>query len=204
MTVQAYLDRMCESLTRDVLAGADAAANRLQAAFRAEKAAILAARSTARAPRAAAPTSAASAIQAAPAAATADTKSSTTALDAAAVIPAALDVRLEALSGPHAGTVFVLQPRGRSSVPKIGRSTGKAFAKQGVSLPGDLEVSTTHAKIEERAGSIFVTDLDSTNGTTLNGEDLEPRRPYELLSGAELRVGATRLQVLLIAATSTD
>ena len=41
---------------------------------------------------------------------------------------------------------------------KIGRSTGKHFKEKGVSLYKDKEISTTHAKVEIRNGSVFLID----------------------------------------------
>lgn len=85
-------------------------------------------------------------------------------------------------------------------VPKIGRSTGRPFVKMGVSLPEDPEVSTTHGKFEARGGKVFFADLGSTNGTSLNAEDLTPHVEYELRDGDKLRVGATKMAVTVMVA----
>ena len=50
------------------------------------------------------------------------------------------------------------------------------------SLPKQ-EISTTHAKIETRNGQVFLIDVRSTNGTQLNGEDIEPQAPVKLSDG---------------------
>ena len=115
----------------------------------------------------------------------------------------AVAVTLRAASGPYSGTTFALRlaPGKQSSVAMIGRSTGKKFRDNGVSLPKDGEVSTTHARVElapehaAGAPAVAVVDADSTNGTSLDGVALVPGAPVALRSGATLRVGVTELQV---------
>lgn len=58
-------------------------------------------------------------------------------------------------------------------------------------LPGDLAVSRRHAMLEKLAAGWSVSDLNSTNGTLVNGEWLNQPRP--LYSGDEIEVGETRL-----------
>jgi len=57
----------------------------------------------------------------------------------------------------------------------------------------DEEVSWHHLEIESRGGVLMATDLDSRNGTALNGEPLD--RPRRLRDGDTLIVGAHRLEV---------
>jgi predicted component of type VI protein secretion system len=57
----------------------------------------------------------------------------------------------------------------------------------------DEAVSWNHLEIESRAGVLMATDLDSSNGTTLNGEPLD--RPRRLRDGDVLVVGGHRLEV---------
>ena len=59
----------------------------------------------------------------------------------------------------------------------------------------DQFASSMHARIYSRAGSWFVQDLDSTNGTLLNGEDL--RGDSELLDGDVIEIGDTKFRVEL-------
>lgn len=54
----------------------------------------------------------------------------------------------------------------------------------------DDSVSRRHARLEYEAGAWHVTDLDSTNGTYLNGTRLEPNVATPLPYGANIRFGA--------------
>jgi predicted component of type VI protein secretion system len=57
----------------------------------------------------------------------------------------------------------------------------------------DEAVSWNHLEIENRDGALMATDLDSRNGTALNGEPLD--RPRRLRDGDTLTVGGHRLEV---------
>ncbi len=57
----------------------------------------------------------------------------------------------------------------------------------------DEAVSWNHLEIERRGEVLMATDLDSRNGTALNGEPLE--RPRRLRDGDTLIVGGHRLEV---------
>jgi hypothetical protein len=82
-------------------------------------------------------------------------------------------------SGPHIHQTYHLIPK-PSQPCLIGRSKGKKFIKNGISLNKDQEVSTTHGKIsvehvylDDSGGNggmqtkFYYTDVGSTNGTTL-------------------------------------
>lgn len=106
-------------------------------------------------------------------------------------------VSLKVLGGPHLGQKFRLEPTTDTGedVFKIGRSTGRHFKEKGVSLYKDKEISTTHAKIEMRNGSVFLIDVRSTNGTQVNGEDLEPQAPVKLKEGDVVFMGSSEVKV---------
>jgi pSer/pThr/pTyr-binding forkhead associated (FHA) protein len=57
----------------------------------------------------------------------------------------------------------------------------------------DVEVSRKHARLEAQGGIVFVRDLESSNGTFLNGRRLD--NAVELREGDEIDVGTTRLVV---------
>jgi FHA domain len=69
---------------------------------------------------------------------------------------------------------------------RVGRAAG------GVSLK-DPEVSRNHARLESRDGIAYVVDLESRNGTFLNGRRVD--EPIEIRTGDTIDVGTTRLLV---------
>jgi len=60
----------------------------------------------------------------------------------------------------------------------------------------DRGVSRRHARIFVRNKQLWVTDLNSTNGTFLNGEQLKPNEANQLHRSSELRIGRLSLEVL--------
>jgi hypothetical protein len=73
-----------------------------------------------------------------------------------------------------------------SSATVVGRDAGT-----GIRLDGDEFASSQHARIEPRQDGIWVEDLNSTNGTFVNGERITAER---LKPGDVLRVGQTELR----------
>jgi hypothetical protein len=61
---------------------------------------------------------------------------------------------------------------------------------------GDF-VSRRHARITKGSRGYFVTDLGSSNGTTINGQTLEPGRAYRLRNGDRIKVGMVLIQFWL-------
>jgi pSer/pThr/pTyr-binding forkhead associated (FHA) protein len=57
----------------------------------------------------------------------------------------------------------------------------------------DPETSRLHARLESQKGTVFLRDLESSNGTFLNGRKLEST--IELREGDEVDVGTTRIVV---------
>jgi FHA domain len=57
----------------------------------------------------------------------------------------------------------------------------------------DPEVSRRHAVLRRSGGSVVVEDLDSTNGTFVNGERI--RGPMKVGPGDQVRVGRTTLEI---------
>jgi len=62
-------------------------------------------------------------------------------------------------------------------------------------------VSRRHARIYTRDGTCFVEDLDSTNGTFLNGERITPYLPYAFHDGDSLTFGTLKLDVRILDTT---
>jgi hypothetical protein len=106
--------------------------------------------------------------------------------------------RVDLTAGPYAGNVFEMSPT-QSTPCRVGRSRGKMFKTKGISLPKDLEVSTTHGQFHlNQAGRICFTDLTSTNGTTIRGETVAPDSPVELVDGMEILIGQTMMKMTLL------
>lgn len=61
-----------------------------------------------------------------------------------------------------------------------------------VSVPDDAYMSQVHARVYMDEGDVFVEDLDSTNGTFINGERVHGTR--QLFHGDRLQVGHTVLE----------
>jgi predicted component of type VI protein secretion system len=57
----------------------------------------------------------------------------------------------------------------------------------------DEAISWNHVEIESRGGVLMATDLDSSNGTALNGDPLD--RPRRLRDGDALVIGSHRLEI---------
>src|SRR5918992_2261345 len=87
-------------------------------------------------------------------------------LRAEAASPAAMTrVTLRVLDGADRGTVFEeLEPP-----VTIGREEGNSVQLN------DERISRFHLKIQEDQGKLVLTDLESTNGTRVNGEDTQLR-----------------------------
>jgi class 3 adenylate cyclase len=58
----------------------------------------------------------------------------------------------------------------------------------------DPEVSRRHVQLEAKDGSVIVTDLGSTNGTTVNGQKLEGS--FELGENDVVKLGGTQIQLV--------
>nr|MBA3866953.1 FHA domain-containing protein [Solirubrobacterales bacterium] len=101
-----------------------------------------------------------------------------------------MDARLW-LTGPGGG--------GPRSVPLSGERTLIGRSPQADVPLEDDGVSWNHLEIERRGEVLMATDLDSRNGTALNGEPLD--RPRRLSDGDTLIVGSHRLEVSVGAVT---
>jgi pSer/pThr/pTyr-binding forkhead associated (FHA) protein len=100
------------------------------------------------------------------------------------VTDAAGELRLEAVAGNAAGFAIIVEER-----LVIGRQSEGAG-----NLADDPELSRHHAEIVRAAnGQFTITDLSSTNGTFVNGTELEA--PVVLALDDEIEVGGTRLVV---------
>lgn len=95
--------------------------------------------------------------------------------------PAPPAVRLAVVAGPDRGMEAALGDGGH-----IGRQEGNELRLS------DLKVSRRHARIERRSEGWTLVDLQSTNGTAVNGERVEAHR---LAVGDTIEIGNTRIEV---------
>jgi pSer/pThr/pTyr-binding forkhead associated (FHA) protein len=59
-------------------------------------------------------------------------------------------------------------------------------------------VSRRHASVLIEAGDVFLVDLNSTNGTRLNGKPAKPGQPYRLRDGDEIEFAHLRCIIRLL------
>jgi len=88
--------------------------------------------------------------------------------------------------GPLNGRRFTVDSKG----VRLGRSSSCEIV-----VPDPL-LSRNHCLFEVRDGALWVTDLVSANGTTVNGAQLDAE-PFKLSPGDQVRVGDTQLRVLV-------
>ena len=100
----------------------------------------------------------------------------------------------EEILNPYKGQTFQL-PYSTRRRYLVGRSTGKKYTDKGLSLSEDGEVSTCHGDFRTQKGKICFVDLDSTNGSYLNGNRLTPHEGNPLQPGDVLSLGATKMKV---------
>lgn len=94
--------------------------------------------------------------------------------------PRASNFRLLTVEGVPPGAVYAVEGTSR-----IGRSDENDI------VLNDPSVSRTHAVVEIAAGRVRMRDLDSTNGTFINGRRI---RAAALRDGDDVRMGNTRLR----------
>lgn len=97
---------------------------------------------------------------------------------------------------PHpAGQVTLEFPWGPVAIPAEGLTVGRDFgADCGPQIEAFDNVSRRHAKITVETDHLFVEDLNSTNGTSVNGSVIEPGRREPLAHGDVLGFG-NRLRI---------
>lgn len=61
-------------------------------------------------------------------------------------------------------------------------------------------VSRTHAVMQITETDVFVRDLDSTNGTYLNGAELYALRDYPVQDGDTLKLGSVIMRIIFVSA----
>lgn len=72
----------------------------------------------------------------------------------------------------------------------IGRDKGNSL------VLNDPLVSRRHAIIEEKMGTYFIRDLDSTNSTYINKNPLRPGEEKKLQPGSIITIGKNELKII--------
>jgi pSer/pThr/pTyr-binding forkhead associated (FHA) protein len=89
----------------------------------------------------------------------------------------------------HNETSFLLGRFSRSK-PRSNHIDLSPFGAQ------DRGVSRIHAQIHMEDNKLYITDMDSTNGTFVDGIRLQAHHPQLLRQGSELTLGRLRMQVM--------
>jgi pSer/pThr/pTyr-binding forkhead associated (FHA) protein len=76
---------------------------------------------------------------------------------------------------------------GQAIVPDIDLDPFQAY---------DFGVSRIHAELRMDRDGVYVVDLDSANGTMINGRRVEPQTPVPVRHGDILQLGRLRLQLI--------
>jgi pSer/pThr/pTyr-binding forkhead associated (FHA) protein len=82
----------------------------------------------------------------------------------------------------------------------IGRSSGEYSA----AFQHFQTISGTHAKFEFKEEKWIITDLNSTNGTSIDGKKISPQMPAELSDGAVVRFADIEFTFLLPEQTAQE
>jgi hypothetical protein len=89
--------------------------------------------------------------------------------------------QLVVVAGPKQGVMFPLRQSGVS----IGRAADNDIVLQ------DVSVSGCHARIEQRGAMVVLTDMNSSNGTVVNGQRVQQ---VQLAGGETILLGDTHLR----------
>jgi len=111
--------------------------------------------------------------------------------------PSQLAAAAGAASGVHRRQLVVehsqsIEPGRAFELAAAPVTIGRA-AENTIALPADDYASARHARIEPLRDGVWVVDLGSTNGTTLNGRRIDGRE--RLQEGDVVRVGGTELRL---------
>lgn len=74
----------------------------------------------------------------------------------------------------------------------IGRSP-QMSGENYLGIEGDTTISRNHCRLEQRSNDIYITDLDSSNHTFLNGEQIDTSKKVN--KGDCIKIGKTKLKI---------
>ncbi len=108
-----------------------------------------------------------------------------------AIPPAEVRLRLEIRTGPRVEVREVL------GTTLFGRPDPGASPGPKIEIVDDDAISRRHARIRLDQGRFVLEDLESANGTNLNGDWIEPLQPRPLYPGDEIQMGEhTTIRIL--------
>ncbi len=116
-------------------------------------------------------------------------------------LKAVWQLRFELASDPAQGFDIALESEPVTLGAKAGKEIGVdlgAFDARGHG------VSRRHLKLWPTDTDLFAVDLDSTNGTILNGHRLEPNNPYTLVDGDVIKMGSLAFVVRFLKRPGRD
>ncbi|XP_008356307.3 FHA domain-containing protein At4g14490-like isoform X2 [Malus domestica] len=93
--------------------------------------------------------------------------------------PSAL--KLVMVQGPRKGETLEFVPGSKIRIGRVVRGNNLPIKESGI--------SSKHLSIESESGKWVLRDLDSSNGTVLNGLDIPPNTPVDLTDGDEIKIG---------------
>lgn len=112
------------------------------------------------------------------------------------LLPATLPYRLKIMVGEGIGVFEV--PTATPII--IGRNSSKQTVAVDLTAFEATEngVSRQHLKIEIFGERLMVKDMDSVNGSRLNGATMTPNHVYDLQHGDELKIGRIKMRVFFV------
>ncbi len=98
-------------------------------------------------------------------------------------------------------TIFIVDGENRGEKITLKEGMTVIGRKEGDIILSDRKVSGRHARITFERGALFIEDLNSTNGTFVNGERISS---MVIRDGDEIQVGFTRMVLRFLPTLSTD
>ncbi|XP_075646574.1 FHA domain-containing protein At4g14490 [Castanea sativa] len=101
-------------------------------------------------------------------------------------------LKLVIVHGPRQGESLEFRPGSRIRIGRIVRGNNLSIKDAGISsnhLSIDSESSSSSSSFGSGSGKWTIRDLDSSNGTLLNGIELQPNTPHDLSDGDSITIG---------------
>jgi len=82
----------------------------------------------------------------------------------------------------------------------IGRSTAGGMVEVDLSPynAADLGISRRHVRLDTVGDRLMIQDLESVNGSSLNGRPLTPNQQYPVSHGDEVKIGRLKMRVFFL------